>query len=173
MVSRRYHGAPVGQRLNWRISTFPTDLGGAGSRGSASEAQKLQAERSSNGSSEVSSHQMDPAGVVALSSSSELRARQMAPAGVGGHSSSSTLVSHQMSQGSSAQTQTPTRGPLRLRCRLLFTAAARHDLSMDAQRRKGRREASSACSSSASSAQWLTGASVAPPSHPGTPHFRR
>ena len=75
---------------------------GCGSGDSASEAQNLQAEPSSNGS--CRSHR--------------------APR-------SSTLVSHQVSHCGIAQAQSATRGPLRLRGRLLLMAVIRHDLSID------------------------------------------
>ena len=81
---------------------------------------------------------------------------RMAPAGVVAHPDPLRLSPVQL-------------GPLRLRGRLLFTCP----WMCTPLRLNGSREVSSACSSSASSAQWLTGAFVAPPSHPGTPHFRR
>ena len=78
------------------MSTFPTDLGGAAQEYQRRKLRTSKLKALSNDPCELSAHQMAPARVV------------RAPR-------SSTVVSHQMSQGSSAQTLTPTRGPPRLR----------------------------------------------------------
>ena len=88
----------------------------------------------------------------------------------GGHLAreTSTLVSHQMASRLSADSAsykgtTTAAGAV---CCLWLLFGTSCPLMSTPPRRKGRRGASIACSSSASSARWLTGATVAPPSLP-------